>query len=240
MTELVIESVPSGGRVYMGSRYVGRTPMTYSVDTKVDLKGFRDENLSGGHVVCTREVLKSRLEDKTISRLWWLLTEQERRSIAEHAAMDTFPRAIPYKRKGNPNCRGGVGEWGEATCVPNSIIRCLKIFGNPAPSESDADQCYWKDYSGDENCFFQNDPYNLPCHTVSCLSDDRSFCHALAAIQVNLDTSSLNSWCIFQYTKFDLKPGDYQLPYGSTISIYAPYNLKCGSSYGTLMHRLKI
>lgn len=237
MAELTIESVPSGAEVQIAGIIIGVTPVTCQIDEMLGLAEFRAECLSGGNVVCSWGVLKMRLEDQTVSRLWWDFTRDERYSIAENSVTNTFPSWIQNRRTGDPGCVGGVGDWSTAMCVPNTMIRCLKMFKDPSPNDSDVDRCYWKDYAGNEQCFLQPNPYELPCHTVSCINHSRTYYHSLAAVQIDKNTDQLGSWCIFQYSDFDIKPGDRQLPYGSTISIHAPYVIQCGYSNGDLMYK---
>lgn len=243
MTQLIIESVPSGAEVTFDGKVIGTTPLTHTIDEAVGLAEFRDECLSGGNVVCSWDVLKTRLEDLTVSRIWWDLTRDERYSIAEMAIRNTLFYSIFYKRTGKPNCEGGEGELDRASCVNNAIIRCLKFgeFPDTVPYWSpNADECYYRQQpTSSEHCYVSNTPYKLPCHFVSRISEF-AIHHALAAIQIENNYGSLDNWIVFQYIDFDIKPGDKQMPYSSRVIFSKSNGFQCGVSYGTKLAEFSI
>jgi len=243
MPKITFITDPSGAEVTFDDRVIGTTPLTHTIDEPVGLAEFRSECLSGGNVTSPWSVLKTRLEDQTVSRIWWNLTRDERYSIAEMAIRNTLFYSIYYYRTGKPNCGGGEGDLKRTSCVNNSVIRCLK-FGerpNTVPYWSpNADECYYRRQPADcEHCYVPEVSYGLPCHYVSRISEDlgphiiRN--HALAAIQIVNNHASVNNWIIFQYESFDIKPGHRQVPYGSKITISKPIGFQCGVSYGTTL-----
>jgi len=237
MPEIHIESNPNGAEVTFDGVPHGTTPLTISIgEEPVGLAAFRAECLSGGNVISPWSTLKTRLEDQTVSRLWWDLTRNERYSIADMAIHGTLFYHVYYKRAGRPNCEGGIGEWSRTVCVNEAIIRCLKFaeFPDYDPYWSpNADECYYeRDVDRGEHCYVSNTPYRLPCHFVSRIGGATAN-HAMAAIQIENNYDSLSSWVVFQYTSFDIQPGSKQMPHGSTITFSRPHGYQCGVSYGT-------
>lgn len=235
MTELIIESIPSGAEVTFDGKVIGTTPLTHTIDEPVGLAEFRAECLSGGNVVCSWDVLKTRLEDQTVSRLWWMFTETERRSIAEHAIKNTLFFRIGCKCGGLSNCLGSDGEWSIATCLYDVIVK-YPLFAECEQVGTDA--CYWKNAMAnakdDENCDGYHDEfcvrstrtYGLPCNVVFC---SPIFGHVLMAIQVVEGTESLDNWVIFQYGDYDIKPGHWQMPIGQVAKIWRIKSISCKS-----------
>lgn len=236
MAELTIESIPSGADVNIDGEAIGTTPITFSIGESVGLTEFRSQCLSNGKVVSSWNTLKTRLEDQTVSGIWWDLTRDERYSIAEMAIKNTLFYNIFYTRTGKPNCGGGEGELKRATCVNSAIIRCIKFGELPdtVPYWSqNADMCYYRKQPVDaEHCYVSNTPYKLPCHYVSMISEF-AVNHAMAAIQIENNYNSLDSWIVFQHTSFDIKPGHRQMPYKSTVYLSKPNGFQCGVTYGT-------
>lgn len=173
-----------------------------------DIDAFRDECLTGGAVSCDWDTLHARLINHDISRFWWFLTEAERRSIAEIAIKNTLFYTLYYGRSGKPNCEGGEGDVAEIVCMQNALIRYLKFGSDSPPSGSD---CYYRRNSdSDEFCYVPDIKYNLPCNIVLCAGYD--FGHSMCAIQVVDSFDSLDNWIVFQYSSFDIKPGNPQMP----------------------------
>jgi hypothetical protein len=225
MVELIVESDPSGAEVIIDDEVIGTTPLTIPIE--ISLETFRAECLSNGVVVCDWNTLQARLVNHDVSRFWWLVTEQERRSIAEVAIKNTLFAVITQKRKGHSDCNGGIGEWGSIVCVGNAMIRYL-TFAKPM---NQMDTCYWR-YRQDapEVCFAANDTYQLPCFMANCRKISPQFGHAMCAIQVVQGIDSLDNWIIFQYREFDIKPGSGQMPTGSSVDIVDPHTFApCGS-----------
>ena len=175
-----------------------------------DITAFRLECLSGGAVTCDWDTLRVRLENNDVSRFWWFLTEAERRSIAEMAVKNTLFYFISHGRYGKPNCKGGEGDFKNIVCVQNALIRYLK-FGSDNPPGGDT--CYYKHpITNDEFCYVPDAKYGLPCCRCSCRSYDLEFAHSMCALQVNEDFKKFDSWIFFQYSDFDIKPGNWQMP----------------------------
>lgn len=206
MAELIIESVPSGAEVQIDGVIVGTTPLT--------------------RTVYSWDVLKAELEDHTISKLWWSLTEYERRSIAKMAIVNTIPYKANRKGIGEYGCIGNVGGWISASCVHNTIIRYAKFASMGSKQYTDLTNCYWKRYDdSDENCFVPDYSYALPCHAVSHGT------HSMIGVHVVAGFDSLDNWIVFQYSDIDIKPGHWQMPIGRLISVNTVTNLQ-GGGYG--------
>ena len=197
-----------------------------------DVLAFREACITDEQVSCDWSILESWLNSLIVSDIWWLLTETERRSIAEMTIKNTLFYMIHKGRKGEANCEGGEGDYGDIACKQNALIRYLK-FGEVVNS---ADHCYWKRHgtSTEEHCYVPDISYNLPCALVLCFVPAYNFSHVLCTVQVNEDVSKLESWIIFQYSDFDIKPGDWQLPVdkdpgNSSITMINPQSIDCGS-----------
>lgn len=186
---------------------------------------FKIECLSNGVVSCDWATLEARLNNHDVSMFWWFLEETERRSIAEMAIKNILFFTISSARSGNPDCEGGIGEWKLAQCVTNTIVRYQKF--KYIPSES-VGSCYWKHpTTGEEKCIYQTDTYNLPCNIVGCYTDDDEWGHGMCAVQVVRGTDSLDNWIVFNYSDFDIKPGNWQMPNNSTVSMMVPAYFSC-------------
>jgi len=233
MAELIIDSVPQGAQVQINGEIVGTTPMALQVDGEVSLAEFRAECFDAGGIGCSWDVMKTRLEDRTVSQLWWDMTEMERRSIAEMAIKNTLFYTLRYGRSGKPDCEGGVGDVMGIVCVQNGSIRALK-FGSYSVG---GDSCYYRRSStSGEFCYVPEIQYGLPCHMVTCTTYagvDRGFGHTICSIQVVDKTDSLDNWILFQYADFDIKPGNWQIPadeYDLCIKISRLIGLSCWSN----------
>jgi hypothetical protein len=211
MAELFIESFPSIAQVQIDGVIVGTTPMTYTIDELIGLAEFRAECLSGGNIVCSWDAIKTRLEDQTVSRLWWDLTRDERYSISIIAIMNTMWNLSAIKRLGAQDCEGGIGDTGFTYCLDNAIIRYLKFVSS---NFTKIDSYYWR-YGGTseetEKCWRPDICYNLPGHVISCMPLPDAQNHAMCGIQIDSNMDSIDSWVVFNYMDCDIKPGDTQM-----------------------------
>jgi hypothetical protein len=158
--------------------------------------------------------LEPQLESGSIGAQWWHLSDADRQQIATLAIANTEPNiAFAYIRTGKQNCEGGEGSWSSAQCGANAIVRYWK-FGEDTP---DGYNAYWSYDKIEEHCYVPEKPYNLPCFRVVAAKTD--FGHEMAALQIGEDPSTLDSWRIFQYGEYNIKPGGWQMPYGCHIEI---------------------
>lgn len=154
--------------------------------------------------------LKPKLEDGTVGNVWWNISEDDRRTIAELAIKNTLFYVVRHGRSGKTNCEGGEGDVKKIICLQNVLIRCLK-FGSDIPSGGDA--CYYRrSATSEEFCYIPDINYNLPCYAVTCMAHSGGFGHGMCAIQVNENIEELDSFIVFQYSSFDIKPGHWQMP----------------------------
>ena len=219
MPELIINSAPQGAEVQLDGVLYGTTPVTFTIDEVDGLAEFRAECMYDGSVVCSWSVLQPMLEDHTVSRLWWLLTEPERRSIAGKAIMSTLNRTIWYYRKEENS------EWSrqDSPCTYNAIIRFQK-FGTPIGWHN----CYWT-YDEDDTvgvCYAPEHYFGLPTVHVN------THHHVMCGIQVVDSIDALDNWVVFQYGNPNIKPGNSQMPHGSHIIIQDPFPYDFGTCIG--------
>lgn len=203
-----------------------------------DIDAFRTECLSGGEVSCGWNTLHTHLINHDISRFWWLLTESERRAIAETAIKNTVFYQIMFKGIGEPNCAGAENfTLMSNPCGANSIIRYLKFATD---ENTNVDACYYKrDLLATEHCFKPDVTYELPVNAVELTHGDSI--HSMCGIHVKDGTDSLNNWIVFQYNECDIKPGTAQMPYGSSVKIISPTTVTCSSfGYNTPLTEFQI
>ena len=189
------------------------------------IDAFRDECLSSGAVSCGWDTLHTRLINHDVSRFWWFLTESDRRSIAEMVIRNVLFFNIKNRRIGTSNCGGGTGTWEDAVCTDDALIRYFKFTSTSVVTRDDIgiDESYWKHpITDNEHCYVPDNCLGLPGHTIQCAHFATGFFHAMCGIHVRQTTDDLNSWVIFQYTDIDIKPGDWQMPKGSTVRVYTP------------------
>lgn len=178
--------------------------------------------------------LKPYLVSGYIGENWWDFTEPERRRIAETAIRNVLFYEIGSGRYGNANCAGGTGGVLNFMCGHNATIRALK-FGRT--SITGGDESYYNDLDGNEHCFVPNERFDLPCDYIVATSHDGCWGHSLCGIRVNKNIDDLNSWIMFQYSDFDIKPGDWQIPTalcpGIDIQISEPTHVYHGGTSAT-------
>ena len=243
MTMINIISDPSGADVRIDGALIGVTPITCEI-SKMDLIGFRKECLTGETVSCAWDVLETRLEDHTVSRLWWDLTRAERYSITRMAAARTVPRDARYNSSGLQNCGGATSEWINAACIHDAMIKYMKFVGGNVPG---ADKCYYKiKYEIDKpQCYVPDRSYNLPGAMASYAAPagdrPKGYGHGMFAILIDRDMTKVDNWVIFQYRDFDIKPGNWQMPEGPwenmKLRIYELERILpgCNGSDGTVL-----
>ena len=209
-------------------------------DTPDAIDVFRSECLTGGCVSCDWDTLHARLTNHDIATFWWLLTESERRSIAEMAIKNMLFYILSYGRSGKTNCGGGEGDIKQIACVQNGLVRILKFGTSPIGGGS----CYYRRYADSkEYCYVPATSYGLPCNLVICATyadaaSDSTFGHTMCSIQVVDGTDSIDNWIIFQYSSFDIKSGNWQIP-GGKYDLYVDFikmlSISCGGySYKTV------
>ena len=209
MPELIIESVPSGAEVRIDGEYIGTTTITHPIGETTDLTKFRSSCLSSGNVVCSNNVLKARLEDHTVSKLWWDLTRDERYSIARKAESIAFGYFIEEVCCGTHDCGGCTDGWKSAACTQNGAIRTIK-FSDATPLF--ADSCYYRTSIGESVCWLPEHQYALPSAVVTCATSGVGYGHTMCAIQIDEDQNILNSWAVFDSNYFDVTPGHLTMP----------------------------
>ena len=203
------------------------TPICYfSIIEPDDVSEFRESCITDGKVSCDWSVLESWLNSSIVSDIWWGLTRDERYSIAEKSVYNTLYGRIDYYSFGEDACTGSDGDWLSAACAANGMIKYLK-FASPIfeyQDECTFESCYWKwDDVDIEHCYKHELYYDLPCAIVQAkpIPDSNGHSHIMCAIQIEEDVSKLDSWVIFQWTAFDIQPGEGQLDCGS-FDIYRP------------------
>lgn len=219
------------------------TPTPSPTPVPPRFEDFLDDCVNGNNLTCSWSKLETYLLDSTITYGWWDISEVIRRKIVDIAIQNTINERIYYHSTGKPYCRGQEGDWLVAKCVPNSIIRMLKMGNLPNVGQDEMictpERGYYK-YTNlsSVHCFYTSNCFNLPIHSVSCIKPD--FTHALASILVNKDYSKIGSWVIFQYNDIDIKPGNWQLPYGSTVKFHELNKICRGCMYGIKKGEFKI
>lgn len=190
------------------------SPLDITSNDPIDqnlLTSFRSACISNQKISVTWDLLKTWLINHSVSKIWWGLTETERRSIGEHAIKNTIYYTIIERGTGSPGCIGTNITWKKAYCVDNSRVRIFK-FGEPF---NNVDSCYFKDKSWDIKCYNFNEYYKLPVFNVSARTQVGAtdvFGHSMSGLQVNKDTTKYSSWVVFQYSDWDLKPGSRHIP----------------------------
>ena len=217
MPEITIVAM-NGAEIKVDGVTIGDTPV--EPPTPQSLEAFRLECLSNGRVSCSWSVLRTRLEDQTVSKLWWDLTRDERYNIGKEAVDGTkLNRDLRFTCPGLPNCAGAGGDWKNAACVHDGIIRYLQLVSKDVVG---ADSCYYKYLETSEaKCWFPKVSYNLPGALVACATPyGPGYGHTMCALQIDKDISKLDNWVIFQYSEYDIKPGTWQIPTHTWDDLY--------------------
>jgi len=211
------------------SIYIDGTPIEdYELADK-----FREECLnSDGKVICDKDTLHDNwLITKKLSKIWWLLTDEERDNVAGFIIRGWLFFYIRYVREGKKDCKGGTGSWKYAVCGHNAMIRYLR-FGEGEKHYDEISHCYWSRDKKTEYCYW-TESYDLPVYICSIVTSGPGYGHAVCAFQIKKDPKDFNSWRFFQWTSDNIKPGDSQMPChwgGKTIHIYIdkPKRMSCG------------
>jgi len=224
MKKVAFSSVPE-----QASIYIDGTPIEdYELADK-----FREECLSSdGKVICDKDTLHDDwLITKKLSRIWWLLTDEERNNVAGFVIRGWLFFSIRYVREGEKDCKGGTGSWKPAVCGHNAAIRYLRL-GEGEKHYDEISHCYWSMDKETEYCYW-TESYDLPVYLCSVFTAGPGFGHGVCAFQIKKDPKDFSSWRFFQYTSDDIKPGHGQMPCdweGKTIHIRIdnPINMFCG------------
>lgn len=229
MSPVTIDSIPSGAGVSIDGEFVGFAPVSVSVAG--DLQEFRDTCMADDQVSCGWDVLVVWLEDHRVSGFWWDMTMPERRAVAIKAIENTSPKFGCWAH-GESDCAEDTPIWMDACCFHNALVRYLK-FKSPlglTPHQETMDSCYYNTYP-DFGCYRPDRWYDLPGHWVTGSSPNWG--HFMMSVQVDLDISSMDSWIIFQYEDIDIKPGHWQIPFGTNIHFQIQSHAGCDAGGGT-------
>jgi len=177
-----------------------------------------------GNVKITPEEMNTYGENKTISRIWWNLTKEERIKIAiklhDYFKINILEDGhVYYYCEGNLNCEGlpySIYECiNESTCVNNTKARYLKFNGLEVDG-TPSSKCYYKGNNLSKlYCFYVSDDktYHLPCYYAIVTG---IIGHAICALLIDKDYKDINNWFFFQYNDSDIKIGDWQIPIETT------------------------
>lgn len=217
MTPIAFESFPSGADIVIEGEPYGQTPA--KIQTTLDLIWFRDECITNGAVSCGWETLKARLEDQTVSMLWWDLTLDERHSIAHMATSNVLNYMVNHFKR-DLGCGVTGGEHG-GECSSNTAVR-LSQFDHLQRCSAESGLCWWKRYAGHEwHNYTDFVCYNLPCYV------GRAGPHIMPAIALREQISELRDLFLFQYGDIDIQPGNIQLKDATALTVYLPAEVGC-------------
>jgi len=187
--------------------YASATAIIKVVASFDDLKS---KCLRNDEVRCDWNTLHGYLLDNTVSNNWWQLTKGQRISILNKILTELFPYAVEYICEGKDNCEGGEGSYKTAVCLHNSAIRVTRL-GSPVYNDKKLYYNTRQDHKTD--ICFGLEYYNLPAYCAGV------FGHEIAALQIGENPDEPSSWRLFQYRDFDIKPGDWNMPYINPISV---------------------
>ncbi|HOD85982.1 MAG TPA: hypothetical protein PLI54_01830 [Methanoculleus sp.] len=125
-----------------------------------------------------------------------------------------LPFMIGYYRHGLSDCGGGLGPWNSADCLPNVMIRYARTRKCLAHLQTLAG-CYWMEIDGcPEHCYIEG-TFNLDFYMVSLINNSREFGHVICAEFLGSDMQTFSSWKFYQFDNLDIRPGNWQMPYGT-------------------------
>ena len=186
--------------------------------------------LARGGVTCSPARIVEYAESKLLSRIWWMLTYEERFAVST-VLIDRIGQYFDeICSEATPDCLGcGAGRQRTGLCAHNAVVRWAMFNGNPSfPILS---SCYYRSKPDVEwNCFLYAAPYNLPAYIVSL---DNPW-HAVVAIQIGEDVREFSSWRFFQYDNNDILPGDWQMQKNCNVRINVPDHIECGGYWTVL------
>ena len=163
--------------------------------------------IKNGEITCSKEDFHELLIDKTVADNWWSLTDDERDIIADFTIRNWTLFRVLFVREGSSDCEGGTGDWKDAYCFENAMVRLCTI-GKGEDYYTQASKCYWSTDKVEEHCYVE-ESFGLPVYYV--ISHRTPLGHALCAIQIKRDQTDFNSWRIFQYENPNVKPSDWQI-----------------------------
>jgi len=191
---------------------------------------FRNECLVGGTMSCTADYLHDNwLVTKDLANIWWDLLREEREIVADYVIKTWASLNIKYYR-------GSDGEWRQALCMIDALIRFLRIGDGERYKDAVA-SCYWSQDKVTEHPYYE-ECFGLPVYLslVRMTKPGVGFTHSVCALQMGNDVSKMSNWRFFQFTNENIKPGDPQMPctYNDIpmrVSVINISHLSCGS-YG--------
>lgn len=142
-----------------------------------------------------------------------------------HASTGAYlPFLISYYRHGLPDCGGGSGSWYSADCLPNVLIRYARARKCLTHLQILAG-CYWMERDGcPEHCYIEG-TFDLDFYLARVKNSAQNLSHAICAEFLGGNTGVFSSWKFYQYANLNIRPGDWQMPYGTntentTVQIY--------------------
>ena len=178
--------------------------------TSSDLSQFRSECIQNGEISVGWSTLRPWMISRKVGALWWDLTITERKSICDIAVSNVLKYTIDGAAGGDPNCKERKGIWEQAVCRHNATVRCM-TFGFPVWG---SDYCYYR-YLTTAECYYTKDYFGLPTYRLEMVCkylNKPAVGHAMAAIKIEKNPTSVKGFYVFQYKDQDIQIGDWQMP----------------------------
>ena len=180
---------------------------------------------SPDYLSMSKQELHAYLSDGSVARDWWSLSYDSRKQLGINIIQwwSVPLGSVPYGTKSNtkPNwdpytdphsndfvvlCRGDAGiryciMCGELDC-PNDLWYFIAGF-QPGQGE-----WYKQEYST---------PFHLPVYVANKSGVGEN--HTICALQIGENEADFSNWIFFQYGNADIKPGNWQMPYGATLKV---------------------
>ena len=232
MAKVTFKSEPEGATLYIdGCEYSER------------VIEFLNDCFSGSEVICDTETLHPYLTDKTVSKIWWCLSREQRYNlgtfIIKRIVNPSFPLYLLGNGKviycqttqGNKGCAGPTDGWVRASSVQHALLRfCRMNLKEPEPipegmesywkgKESLFDSyscCYYRYWEKEAYCWVdltRKEEYHLPCY-VATVNDNFAIC----ALQIGTDQWEFDSWIFFQHDQI-IRPCSIQMPLNSIVRV---------------------